>query len=552
MITFVFHTHLPYVLHHGTWPHGSDWLCEAVAECYLPLLDMCDRLRAEGIRPGITFDISPVLCEQLAHPDFPAVFEVYCTEHIALADGDASTLKEQGNAEEMMGLSAYWADWYADKWKMFDTVYHRDIVGALRRLQDSGDIEIMTCGLTHGYLPLLAEEASVDMQIGLAVSSYERHFGRRPRGIWLPECAYRPAYDWRTLLPVSAYAVPRRREGIEQFLSRYGLEFFVTDQGALDQATPLRNCPAPIPAPGQRVFDLFRVGGEQHPETATVFTRNMMIALQVWSGQTGYPGDPDYLDFHKKYYRSALRYWRVTDNKADMQYKQPYVPQWAEQRARDHARHYVDILEVTVKHKLGHSATPPTVCLPFDTELFGHWWFEGPVFLENVIRHIHASEFLRTTTASEQLDSVRPECVVALPESSWGRNGTHEVWMNPDVQWTWEREYKMERRLRMLVEKSPVPAWDATMQRIMLNVFRQLLLAQASDWQFLITTFSSKEYAEMRFHNHISDAEKLCDLAERYQSLKTITDEDETMLNTCEKRDGIFTSEIMGYFTRHA
>jgi 1,4-alpha-glucan branching enzyme len=159
---------------------------------------------------------------------------------------------------------------------------------------------------------------------------------------------------------------------------------------------------------------------------------------------------------------------------------------------------------------------------------------------------------LQTTTASEQLDRVRPECVVALPESSWGRNGTHEVWMNPEVQWTWEREYRFERRLRMLVEKSPVRSWDATMERIMLNVFRQLLLAQASDWQFLITTFSSKEYAEMRFHNHMADAEALCDLAERYHSLGELEQQSETLLQTCEQRDGVFTSEIKGYFARHA
>jgi 1,4-alpha-glucan branching enzyme len=548
MITFVFHTHLPYVLHHGTWPHGSDWLCEAVAECYLPLLDMCDRLQREGIRPGITFDISPVLCEQLAHPDFPAVFEAYCTEHTALAEGDAATLTQNGAADEMLSLTNYWSDWYAARWKMFDEQYGRDIIGAMKRLQDSGAIEIMTCGLTHGYLALLAEEASIDMQIGLAVASYERHFGRRPRGIWLPECAYRPAYAWRTLLPVSAYAVPRWREGIEQVMSRYGLDYFVTDQGALENSHPIRNCP---PNTEPSVFDLYRVGGEQHPETAAVFTRNMTIALQVWSGQTGYPGDPDYLDFHKKYYRSALRYWRVTDNKADMQFKQPYVPQWAENRARDHAAHYVDILEVSVKHRMNLVVTPPTVCLPFDTELFGHWWFEGPVFLEGVIRGIHASDVLRTTTASEQLQIVGPDRVIGLPESSWGRNGTHEVWMNPEVQWTWEKEYHLEHRIRMLVEKSPPAMWDATMRRIMINVFRQLLLAQASDWQFLITTFSSKEYAEMRFHNHISDAQHLCDMAERYRSLQTFTKEDDDFVTTCEGRDGIFTSELEGYLDRH-
>jgi len=563
MVSFILHTHLPYVLHHGTWPHGSDWLCEAVAECYIPLLDVCERLLEDDIRPGITFDISPVLCEQLAHPDFSAVFEAYCTEHSALAEKDHAAFTEEGN-EAFARLALYWKEWYQDRLSDFTDRFDRDIVGSLRRLQDEGAVEIMTCGLTHGYFPLLAEDRSIENQVNLAVANYQRHFGRRPNGIWLPECAYRPAYPWRTYLPVSPYAMARPRRGIEQILAQHQLRFFVTDQGALEgsRGLGLESMAGRVPVAEtygdvrtqleeRSPMDLFLVGGPHHAETSAVFTRHRDIAMQVWSGDTGYPGDPDYLDFHKKYFRSAMRYWRVTDNKADMQYKQVYEPQWAEDRVKEHAAHFVRILEVSNQHRRSEVDREPVICLPFDTELFGHWWFEGPYFLEHVLRGIAASPMVETATASEAVERQAPSCVIELPESSWGRNGTHEVWMNDDVQWTWEREYRLEYRLRMLHEKHASKNWDATMRRIVMNAYRQLFLAQASDWQFLISTFSSKEYAEMRFHNHAEDTAALCDMAERYATSRSITSEDEALLEACEQRDGIFTEEITTMLDAH-
>jgi len=560
MVVLILHTHMPYVLHHGAWPHGSDWLCEATAESYLPLLRMCDRLLEDGIRPGITLDISPVLCEQLSHPDFPALFEEYCRHQMELARGDKSVLEAEGAEPERLGLTDYWHHWYEDRLTEF-TTYGRDVVGALRGLQDAGAIEIMTCGVTHGYLPLLAEDASVDLQIRLAAENYERHFGRRAKGIWLPECAYRPAYPWRTLLPVAPYSTTRMRDSVEQVMARHGLDFFVTDAGPLSNARPLG-----VRGPdGHRTsydetygtvrqqlderstYDLFRIGAADHDDAPSVvaFARNVQIALQVWSGKSGYPGDPDYLDFHKKFHRSSLRYWRVTDHQADMAYKQAYMPEWAAARVRDHAAHFVNVLEVAVGHRRSTVDREPVVCLPFDTELFGHWWFEGIDFLEHVLRGIHASATLGMSTASEEMDRVRPSCEVALPESSWGRGGGHDVWMNPDTQWTWEKEYALEHRMRMLSEKHPMATWDATMRRIMMNALREMLLAQASDWQFLITNFSARDYATMRFHNHADEAMRFCDMAERYMVSSKLQTSDLDLLRTTEERDGILEPELL-------
>lgn len=526
---------------------------------------MCDRLLDDEIRPGITFGISPILCEQLSHPDFAELFVNYCRDHAELARVDHSHMVQEGAPEEILRLAAMWEEWYLEKVEDFQQKYESNIVGALRRLQDSNAIEVMTCAATHGYLPLLAEDASVDLQVDIAVRSYQRHFGAPPRGIWLPECAYRPAYSWRTLLPVSAYSTSRPRKGVEQVLAEHNLSYFVTDEGALKNSMPLgMKTPDGQTTPysetygkareildERSVFDVFSAGSNGHPETTAFFTRHPGIALQVWSGQTGYPGDPDYLDFHKKYFRSAHRFWRVTDSQADMGMKQPYVPEWASSKVATHAKHFANILETSVRHRESHVDRESVVCLPFDTELFGHWWFEGPQFLEGVIREIHRSELLKCTTASESLSRISTQYVVALPESSWGRNGDDSVWMNPDTEWTWEREYQLEYRVRMLFEKHPLKGWDNTMSRIVRNVVRQLLLVQASDWQFLISTFSAKNYAEMRFHNHSEDAKRLCNIAEKYGVTRKISKADIEYVDGCELRDGMFSEEIDGYLRDH-
>lgn len=545
MVTFVLHTHLPYVMHHGKWPHGSDWLCEAVSECYLPLIRMCDALLADGIRPGITFDISPVLCEQLAHPDFPEMFRAYCAEHAELAKNDRLQTADP-LPEEYKKSAEWWEGWYNDRAAEFDTDYNSDIIGAMKRLQDAGAIEIMTCGATHGYMPLLAEDASVDLQMNIARANYRKHFGRDPIGIWLPECAYRPAYAWRTLLPVSAYSVPRMREGVEQIMVRHGLQYFVTDEYALMKSTRLDTSNTQPLTP----FELYVVGSNHTKERAGVLTRNLAISMQVWSGEGGYPGDGDYLDFHKKSSQSGLRYWRVTDTKGDMSAKQQYVPENAQERARNHAQHFVSVLETAARHRISDGETgndDATICLPFDTELFGHWWFEGPTFMEHVLRGIQTSDVLSRTLAHERLRPTSIDAEIALAESSWGKNNNHEVWMAPETYWLWEREYALERRIRLLMEKHPRTRWDEVLQRIMKSLLRELLLAQASDWPFLITNGTASDYASMRFHNHASDCERLCTTAERYATTGEMSGEDTTHLDECEARNSVFDAELTEY-----
>lgn len=551
------HTHLPFVLHHGAWPHGSDWLCEAVAECYIPLLNVFNDLMEEGIEPKVTIDISPVLCEQLAHKDFPALFEEYCDNRIAAARKDYAGFAALPDEAHFMPMAKFWEEWYTLRKQEFITRYNRSITGALRKLFDDSCIEMITCGATHGYYALLGDDRSINLQMRAANASFHKHFGRAPHGAWSPECSYRPSYPWKTLLPVGVFQEPQPRAGVEQLFAANGIEFFFVDDHVTREGRPLgvftgedrRFMPVYAEQFEARPWNfdrsplsLYNVSTDEHTVrgTAVAFTRHNSIAMQVWSGESGYPGDPDYLDFHKKYHQSSHRYWRVTDVKADMMYKQPYVPAWTTHKIDMHAHHFIRTVEATLMDYHQKSGKFGTLCVPFDTELFGHWWFEGPEFIRAVLRGLHSSPYVNAATASEQLSIVQPHEVMSIPESSWGEGGKHQVWMNDETKWTWFLVYHAEKRMAALMEMHPPATVNATMRRILLQAMRELMLLQASDWQFLITTMSARDYAEQRFICHNSDFTRLCDMADNYATKKRLGAGDKAYLEEVEKRDSVF------------
>ena len=541
-VVFVLHTHLPYVLHHGEWPHGSDWLCEAVSECYIPLLNVFHDLLAEGVQPSISIDISPILCEQLEHPDFKEIFIRYCDNKINLAHQDAVDMLIAGVEPHMIYLAHFWQDWYSKRKRDFIDVYDTSIVQALKSLQDQGAIELLTCGITHGYLPLLGDDKSVYLQMKGAVENYKKHFGGNPRGTWIPECAYRPSYEWRSFIPYSKYSSASHRKGVEEILNEVGLEHFIVDQHLFSGATKNGHHIFEHEPENVHALQPLRVQSDQGTSGngAIAFARHRSIALQVWSGETGYPGDSAYLDFHKKHAASSLRYWRVTDNKADMQYKQMYNPDWIAEKTDIHAYHFIKSIESILQQYQNHYGKQGVLCLPFDTELFGHWWFEGPEFLKNVLRGLHHSPFAMLTTSSQCLDSINIEKSVVLPEGSWGKNGNHEVWMNPETEWTWELIYKAEEQFGNIM-LAYIAKRNDVQERILKQMLRELLLMQSSDWQFLITTVSAKDYAEKRFVQHNADFHVLIDMLDRYKTRNTLPAKDFELLHEIEKRNAVFS-----------
>jgi len=225
------------VVNHGRWPHGSDWLCEAAFECYLPLLETAHRLVADGISPKWTINLSPVLTEQLASPEFQKELSFY-HDNIRRACAESREHFTREGQKEIVRLTHFWEEFFERMWEMHRRI-GGDIPGTFADLQRAGHVEIITCAATHGYLPLLARDESIHLQLRTAVETHRRHFGRAPRGIWLPECAYRPRYEWTPPTGRDSGRDRRVRPGLEEMLAEHGLEYFIADSHLVAASQPI-------------------------------------------------------------------------------------------------------------------------------------------------------------------------------------------------------------------------------------------------------------------------------------------------------------------------
>lgn len=535
---------MPYVLSHGKSPHGTDWIHESAAECYLPLLHALDRLRRDRIKPRWTINITPILAEQLRDPSFADTFVGYCNEKIAAAEFDLANFERSGETW-MAGLATYWHRFFTRSRDEFLERWDSDIVAGFGEFQRDGLIEIITCGATHGYQPLLATEESCRAQIELGARAYETYFGHRPRGIWLPECAYRPRYAWKS--PVNDYETPWERAGTDEWVRAAGIEYFFVDSHMIRGGQPLGTYAANFPqlaelfARSSRYFtppEEYRSEYEHYllPSGATTFARDPETTVKVWSGDVGYPGDPAYLEFHKQLYPGRLRYWRISENKADLGAKQPYDPYEAYDHIVKHAADMVNVLKSTLARYRGQSDRDGTIVAMYDTELFGHWWWEGPEFLYELAKALHKDGEVECVSGGDLIDQQPARHLINLPEGSWGEGGYHYIWLNQDNAWTWRRLHPMQREMVNLVETAatePARRWT-------LQAARELLLAESSDWQFLISTQSARDYAEVRFVDHCERFERLARIAAAVTDGHTPTTEEEDFLLDCQEKDAPF------------
>jgi 1,4-alpha-glucan branching enzyme len=395
-------------------------------------------------------------------------------------------------------MATEYAEYYEYVADRFSNHYNSDLLGAIASLASRGMIELLATAATHAYLPLLpADRVRVQMKLGC--EACERHFGVKPTGAWLPECGYRPGV-------------------IERVLTECGIDYFVVDTHAIaggevrEAYGAEAKCSGGAPAgyglsPSMATLRPYTLSGS----AVSVFARDEVTAAQVWSRETGYPGDGNYREFHRRDSVSGLQYWRVTSKLLDLGQKQLYDPVAADETAREHARHFVELVAARLARYREACGEKGVLVAPYDMELFGHWWHEGTVWLKHVLNLLTSDERVALTTPGAYLASHRPSAEISIAECSWGHGGRHSTWANAETAWMWDSLARAETLHRSLSQKR------STLRGTLLSMAdqagRELILLEASDWPFLVTTRQAKEYAEERFLRHLGDYETLAGAA---------------------------------------
>ncbi|MCB9791280.1 MAG: DUF1957 domain-containing protein [Alphaproteobacteria bacterium] len=513
-LCLVLHAHLPFV-RHPEYPDflEEDWLYEAITETYLPLLEVYEGLIADGVDFRVAMTLSPPLVEMLADDLLQARYVERLERLVQLSGEELARCEARGEAEKA-GLCAWYEALFQRRLDQFEG-YGRDLVAAFRRVQDLGFLEVLTCGATHGFLPFMQHQPeAVRAQLQVAVAAHTRHFGRAPAGIWLPECAYYP--------------------GLDKELRAAGLRFFIGERHAVEHATPRPEAGVHAPI--------------LTPHGVAVFPRDPEVSQQVWSAESGYPGHPAYREFYRDLGYDApfehvaayvqptglrkntgLKLHRITGPTA---HKKLYDPRVAALTARSHAKDFVRDRArqaAWLRQQLGEEAV---LVAPYDAELFGHWWYEGPLFLDGVFRELAAGDTgVVLNTPSEVLDA-RGRFQVARPHfSTWGAKGYAEVWLDPSNEWIYPHLTELADRMVELARR--FPSATGLTRRALDQAARELLLAQSSDWAFIMKTGTSVDYAVNRTRDHVTRFNAL------YEMLLA-GEIDEAVLEGIEARDNLF------------
>jgi 1,4-alpha-glucan branching enzyme len=543
----VLHGHLPWVLHHGRWPHGEDWLFEAASETWLPLLEVAREARAEGLVLGWTLGLTPILLEQLGSTRFREGFRVYLIDLAARAVADEAEFVA-AKQEHLAWLAREHQRHLSGQLARFDEL-GGDLAGAFGELAAAGAIEILSSNATHGYHPLILHDACARAQVRAGLAASERHTGVTPRGVWLPECAYRPDGAWT---PAAIHGDRRERDGVAETFAAEGVRFFFVDTHLVRGASPVATLDGPVatPVPPEQVdwdhrrawrseLEPHRVveGGRVLP--LTVLARCPDVSEQVWSGVIGYPGDGRYLEFHKRHGLRGLRYWRVTGPDAALGDKEPYHPDAVVEATRKQAEHFVALVRARLGRHHQHTGRSGIVCAPFDAELFGHWWHEGPRFLLEVARRLALEPDVEVATVSVALERTPADKAVRLPEGTWGAGGDHRVWLNDELRFYWEMAYRAEDRFIDLWHRAD---WerDPAVEELLLEGGRQLLLLQASDWAFVISTGGAVDYGLRRIAGHASHVDDLLNGVEDLVAGRPADPVVRSTLERCRALDPVF------------
>ena len=510
-LNLVLHAHLPFVRH----PERDDlleerWLFEAISETYIPLLQVFHRLLHDGVDFRVTISLSPPLISMLTDSLMQSRFQNHMYKLIALAESEVVRTK---NHPHLNALANAYLTRFRDILDFFEA-YQRNLLPAFAQLHRAGKVELMTSAATHAFLPFIETDEALRAQIATAVDVFREHFGTSPAGMWLPECAYTPRVD--------------------HWLKEFGIRYFFTDTHGLASAHP------------RPVFGTF--APVLTPAGIAVFARDAESSQQVWSSESGYPGDFEYREYYRDighdldedYIRpyihpngirvdTGIKYYRITGKTED---KALYDFCRARDKAALHAGNFMFHRQRQVEHIKSIMGRAPLITAPYDAELFGHWWYEGPVFIDMLLRKLHYDQTtLKTITPSEYLALYQDFQSCELSMSTWGRDGFGDVWLNGSNDWIYPALHDCEQQMIRLADTHPNPS--PLVRRALNQAARELMLAQSSDWAFIMDTKTMVDYAVKRTKHHVN----------RFRTLACMVREhrvDEGYLTDLEYIDNLF------------
>jgi len=527
-LTLMLHAHLPFVRHpEEDYFLEENWLYEAITETYIPLLEVYERLVNDGVDFRITMSLTPPLIAMLRDPLLQERYIRHIDRLIELA---AKEMERTSYQPHYHGLALMYWQRFKDAKYLFETTYNRDLVSAFKKFQDLGVLEIIASAATHGFLPNMSmNPSSVRAQIKIGVDVYKKAFKRQPKGFWLPECGYYP--------------------GVDEFLKEAGIRYFFIDSHGIMHADP---------SPRYSVYAPLYC-----PTGVAAFGRDWESSKQVWSSKEGYPGDSNYREYYrdighemeydyiKPYIHPAgirintgIKYWRIT---GDSEYKEAYRPDWAREKAAQHAGNFMFNREKQIEHLSVHMDRQPIIIAPYDAELFGHWWFEGPLWIEFLARKMcYDQNIVKMITPSEYLHRYPINQMSYPSASSWGWKGHNEFWLEGANDWIYRHLHMAQQRMvelsdqyaSYLVKKPRSPR----IKRALNQAARELLLAESSDWPFIMKTGTMVPYAHKRIKSHLSRFNRI------YKDLKSVSLDDD-WLKEVEWRDNIYCDlDCAGYY----
>ncbi|MCK8817321.1 DUF1957 domain-containing protein [Natroniella sulfidigena] len=482
-LSLVLHAHLPFVRH----PEEKDfleerWLFEAITETYIPLLNHFEGLHRDRVDYRLTMSLTPPLISMLTDSLLQERYINYLDKSIELAYKE---IERTANQSKINRTAKMYLNQFEKSKEIFISQYNKNLVNGFKKFQDLGYLELITCGATHGYLPLMQEyPEAVRAQIEVAIQTHQKHLGRKPRGIWLPECAYYP--------------------GVEKILKEYDLRFFIVDTHGILHAEP---------RPKYGIFaPIYTESG------VAAFGRDQESSKQVWSSQEGYPGDYNYreyyrdigfelpLDYIQPYIHedgiridTGMKYYKITGEDCE---KEPYDHQVAREKAALHAGNFMDNRIKQIENLSSLIDRKPLIVSPYDAELFGHWWYEGPNFLNFLIRKIaYDQDSIKLISPIDYLEKYPKNQICQPPMCSWGAKGYNDVWLDGSNDWIYRHLHQATEKMIELATEINEP--DELTTRALDQAARELLLAQSSDWAFIMKTGTMVEYAVNRTKAHI-------------------------------------------------